>query len=191
MGVFSELFRHLKAPFKGGPPLLKRVPASRIGKAADAISEVLESARAEKQAKRDDALRADPAWRFVNLGERMDTPQSSNVAGAQYDRADSRLFVWYLDGSLYRYESVTVDEAYSFARSSSKGGWCWDNLRVRKTKYGARKEYMLIAAGEGGRAWEATSQTAADHSRRVAQESGAKSPFEKLGKFSRKRPKSN
>jgi hypothetical protein len=59
---------------------------------------------------------------------------SSNVRSAVYNPQQGVLAVTYLNGKTYRYGSITVDEAASFARASSHGTWLWDNIRVRGSK---------------------------------------------------------
>ncbi len=56
---------------------------------------------------------------------------SSNVDKAQYDSEKETLFIWYLDGALWAYDPYTIQEAAGFIRAPSKGGWCWDYIRVK------------------------------------------------------------
>ncbi len=178
--------KRIGQPTRGSPA----VQPSRLERIARNQSIQQEEA-AKREAKSDESRRSDPLYRFVHLGEKVATPQSSNVAAIQYDKDASQLHVWYDDGSLYAYYNVDPGEAASFYQAGSKGSWTWDNLRIRGTKLGARKEYTMIQAGSRGRKWEATHRAAKTHSEKVAKDSGQKGAYEKLGKFARTAPKRN
>jgi hypothetical protein len=47
--------------------------------------------------------------------------------------------------STYLYDNVTEDEAISFTKAGSKGGWVWDNLRVRGSKTLHKKPYRRVS----------------------------------------------
>lgn len=56
---------------------------------------------------------------------------SSNVSWIQYDQDREVLTIGYLTGAMYAYGDVTPFEAARLLFASSKGGWIWDNIRVR------------------------------------------------------------
>ena len=66
---------------------------------------------------------------------------SSNVVSAQYYNDSNELRIQFKDGSAYIYEDINTQEALEFAKAFSKGGWVWDYLRIRGTKYGHKKPY--------------------------------------------------
>lgn len=69
---------------------------------------------------------------------------SSNVAAAQYFITDQKLMVEFRSGAAYLYSNVTEQEAVQFATALSKGGFCWDVLRVRGSKTAHKKPYSRI-----------------------------------------------
>lgn len=76
---------------------------------------------------------------------------SSNVAAAQWlwhedGRLVEMLFLTFHDGSVYSYDPISLQEARSFYNASSKGGWVWDELRIRGTSFGAKKNYRLVTS---------------------------------------------
>lgn len=72
---------------------------------------------------------------------------SSNVVMAQYFHADRKLLIEFKTGKAYLYSEVSEHEAIEFAKSPSKGVWCWDYLRIRGTKNGHRKPYVRVSGG--------------------------------------------
>jgi len=80
---------------------------------------------------------------FVYGGELLFV-HSSNVAAAQYFWGEHKMMIEFLNGSAYLYSSVNETEAWTFATAGSKGGWVWDNLRVRGTVDQHRKPYERI-----------------------------------------------
>ena len=69
---------------------------------------------------------------------------STNVAWASY-RVDTReLLVGYKKGRVYEYSNVNENEALMLAYAFSKGGFVWDHLRVRGTRFGFRKPYRSV-----------------------------------------------
>jgi hypothetical protein len=48
-------------------------------------------------------------------------------------------------GSMYEYDQISPEEAKSFLQVNSKGGWVWDELRIRGTKTGHKKAYRRIS----------------------------------------------
>lgn len=105
-----------------------------------------------------------PLDRFLE-GEWVANFFSSNVAGFSWREADSILIVQYKDGSIYQYEQVHMEEAVSMFQTQSKGGWVWDNLRIRGTKLGYRKPYYFLSgvSPDAIRKWEETHAQAAAH----------------------------
>lgn len=194
MGLFSKLFSFARRATgsTAAPGDLRETVDRRLGQ-IKAEREALQSGALDRKRreKEEDTRRADPAWRFVHMGEALQTPHSSNVASTWYEIDQQALYIQYKDGSLYEYRDVTPGEAESMYRAPSHGKWVWDNLRIRGKggRYGARKEYALVSSGSRGRAWEKSPQVALEHSEKVAKASGAKSPFERLGKMARKKPK--
>lgn len=69
---------------------------------------------------------------------------STNVEAAQYDHEKNILIITFKEGSQYAYSNVSLQEAVGFAQSASKGGWVWNNLRIRGTKHGHRKPYRRV-----------------------------------------------
>ena len=69
---------------------------------------------------------------------------SSNVVMVQYFPVVQKLLVEFKKGASYLYSSVSKVEALSFAQAQSKGGWVWDNLRVRGSKTAHRKPYTRV-----------------------------------------------
>lgn len=91
---------------------------------------------------------ADEVESFVYDGEWFSV-HSSNVQALQYNNDKKELLVKFKPkgrnpGGLYKYENVTTEEAVQFAQAQSKGGACWDMLRVRGTKYGHKKPYSRV-----------------------------------------------
>jgi hypothetical protein len=95
-----------------------------------------------------------PADHPLVTGE-MVRVESSNVHSIGYDLDTGTLYVRFLvtvvregrvrqfGGSLYGYRGVTPEEFLRFLDAPSKGGWVWDNLRVRGTASGHKKDYFL------------------------------------------------
>ncbi len=150
----------------------------------------LKQQRDEQRAVEEERRQQDPLWRFINMGE-VKSFQSSNVHSAFYEQRNQALFVQFLAGSLYRYENVNTGEAESMYRSVSAGTWVWDNLRIRGTKLGHRKDYQMVFSGAQERRWEETPERARAHAERAAAESGAPNVMAKLGKFALNRPVTN
>ena len=74
---------------------------------------------------------------------------SSNVAMVQFFPDQGKMMVEFLakgnkPASAYLYSQISYNEALSFLQSQSKGGWVWDNLRIRGTKSGHKKPYVKI-----------------------------------------------
>jgi hypothetical protein len=71
---------------------------------------------------------------------------SSNVGSARYDHDNETLYVVFHGGRgehrRYKYWPISEDEAHAFGIAFSKGGWVWDHLRIRGTKYGHKKNYV-------------------------------------------------
>ncbi len=99
----------------------------------------------------------------INTGKFVEV-QSSNVHSVAYDARDSTLFVrfwqkkWDKDlqdyvpsgpGPIYAYSYVPPQMFVDLLESRSKGGWVWDNLRIRGTVSGHRFDYRLVAIAGG------------------------------------------
>ena len=78
---------------------------------------------------------------FLHFGEWIQTTHSSNVAEIHYDIDSGALQIRFKNGGLYQYEDVSIREAESFARASSRGKWVWDNLRKRGTVFGYNRAH--------------------------------------------------
>ncbi len=81
---------------------------------------------------------------------------SSNVHSYGYDIEAAKLYVRFLHtdqstgnrtqaaGSLYSYSDVEPELFLGLYKEQSKGNWIWDNLRIRGTVSGHRKDYRLV-----------------------------------------------
>ncbi len=102
----------------------------------------------------------------IVTGDMLPAPHSSNVHSFGYDFEGAYLYVRFLGyirgqrgvdghaarggpGSLYRYAQVPPDEFLTLMAASSKGEWVWDNLRIRGTWSGHRKDYELVGIEDG------------------------------------------
>lgn len=118
----------------------------------DLVTSEDENAEVESMLERAGADAIEDAF----LGGQVHYVTSSNVAWIQYlwmypnGTESNELYVGFRDGSVYAYEDVTFEEALSMFRAGSKGGWVWDNLRVRGTQFGFQKNYRLVS---GNRVW--------------------------------------
>lgn len=90
----------------------------------------------------------DPLTRFL-YGEYVEVV-SSNVLAIQYDKEHQWLYVVFKTNAWYQYFDVTVKEAESLFFAGSKGGWVWDNLRIRGTVFGYKKRYQFMQYNLGG-----------------------------------------
>lgn len=135
------------------------------------IKEQREKLERDRKRQDEDKRQNDPEYRFVQLGEGVDTPQSSNVAHIQYAIKDDLLVIRFKDGSTYGYEPIFPQEAASLFKSASKGTWVWDNLRIRGTSLGHKKHYYLII---GDRKWDKNRDVAAAHAAEASRQSGMK-----------------
>ena len=83
---------------------------------------------------------------------------SSNVSRIAYNKLDGSLYVEFTNwlpgqpigyiggrGSVYRYHPVSISEAVDFYNSTSAGVWVWDELRIRGTWTGHKKDYALLS----------------------------------------------
>lgn len=102
----------------------------------------------------------------------IETPQSSNVSKIAYDPEHATLKVIFHDENEYHYLSVSADEATAFYHAGSKGGWVWDELRIRGTALGHKKRYIHVAGhGDIQRKWIQTQQSMVAHLNQVDDES--------------------
>lgn len=89
---------------------------------------------------------------------------SSNVAAAQYQGGENKLTLEFLNGNFYQYSNVSTDEARSLALAGSKGGWVWDEFRVRGTVYGYKKPYIFLSGpSRSAPRWHGTEHTRQKH----------------------------
>lgn len=113
--------------------------------------------KAREEAEKEIAARIrDPEWRFLNEDEWVESPESSNVGSFRFLHKSNELEILYKDGSAYLYSNISEAEAKSLFHAPSRGGWVWDNLRVRKSVYGFKKPYALISAFGKQRNWMKT-----------------------------------
>lgn len=90
----------------------------------------------------------DPYLRF--LGGELQYVTSSNVDWIQYDRNKHLLYIGYKNGASYVYYDVDPVESSSLYNAGSKGRWVWDELRVRGTVFGYKKNYAFLEYTLGG-----------------------------------------
>jgi hypothetical protein len=65
------------------------------------------------------------------LGDvKMYPVQSSNLAAVGYNKDAYELTIAFLDGSIYRYESVPIEEYVGLMRADSHGEFFVDNIRL-------------------------------------------------------------
>lgn len=96
-------------------------------------------------------------------GDMVPAPDSSNVHSVGYDASTGFLYVRFLDhrgkdtsrreGPLYQYRGVDPQEflnLYRYVTSTGRAGdWVWDNLRIRGTLSGHRKDFTLVGVTGG------------------------------------------
>jgi hypothetical protein len=91
-----------------------------------------------------------PPQHPIVTGEMQPAPESKNVYSYGYSSDSGNLYVRFRSedtggpGSLYRYSDVTPEEFMGLMAVTSKGGWVWDNLRIRGTISGHQKDYALV-----------------------------------------------
>lgn len=88
---------------------------------------------------------AGPTSEFLR-GVWQDITIHSKPGGMAYDDDSQQLFIRYPDGALYVYDQVSSFEATALLHADHKGGWVWDNLRIRGSLSGAQKPYALISS---------------------------------------------
>lgn len=84
----------------------------------------------------------------------MTVSQSTNVHSAKYDPDENVLIMGYKGGRgkwqgrlrYYAYSGVDLSEAEECWDSISRGGWVWDELRVRKTLRGTQKPVVFLSS---------------------------------------------
>ena len=86
-----------------------------------------------------------PMVDFLTMGRWLSVT-STNVAAIAFDLKKQTLYVQFHPGSKdpnprYWYTPINAAQAGQFAVAPSKGGWVWDHLRVRGTKYGHKVPY--------------------------------------------------
>ena len=134
------------------------------------VRQQLEAARrrsieAQEELRKPDVPR-DDVDAFLHFGQWLPV-KSSNVAAIQYDGERSRLQIEFLDKGkgpgFYGYDDVSIREAEFLARSGSKGGWVWDNLRVRGTVFGWKKPYQFLSMSSYQPNWMRSPATRKKH----------------------------
>ena len=79
------------------------------------------------------------------MGGEEKSVSSSNVASSKYDSKEKYMEIGFIGGKRYGYHDVSSQEATSFFSAKSKGGWVWDHLRRRGTRFGYQKSYAFIS----------------------------------------------
>lgn len=173
MGVFKKLSQFLgnlrKKPLPAGRPM-----ADRLREASEPRRTIPQQRRLDRDQERQretnreeerhqikagkerEQLLKDPVNRFVQQAEKITNGRdfsSSNVQWCQYEIERNTLTISFQDGSVYEYYGVFPQEAKSLFQSRSKGTWVWDNLRIRGTVYGHRKQYTQIQNPRKGPRW--------------------------------------
>lgn len=94
---------------------------------------------------------------FLN-GEIIEGFISSHVTWFYYRNKHRQLKVGYLDKSVYEYDEISESEALAIYHAPSKGTWIWDELRLRGTVFGFKKNYRLVTGttelGEMSEFWQ-------------------------------------
>lgn len=70
---------------------------------------------------------------------------SSNVAAAQFFPKEQKIMIQFLSGAAYLYSNFSSAEALEFATAASKGGFCWDRIRVRGSRTATQKPYVKLS----------------------------------------------
>lgn len=110
--------------------------------------------------------------RFLS-GEWVDV-SSSNVSRIAYDEGKATLRIIFHDENEYLYQPIHPKWAENFFLSGSKGGWVWDNLRIRGTALGHKVPYAHVAGhGDVQRKWIQTDERIVAHHSQVEEESTA------------------
>jgi hypothetical protein len=129
-----------------GPPVPRSTthPHGHRGLAlGDVRQPDLSRAREAAERGQDLFLASDEVHGFVHEQEPLFV-RSTNVAMAQYFKADEKLMIEYLNGSAYLYSDVSERMALDFAQSPSKGDWVWSHLRVRGSRTEHRVPYERV-----------------------------------------------
>lgn len=90
----------------------------------------------------------DPLSRFL-YGELVHVV-STNVDWIQFDRNRELLYIGFKNGAAYVYYQIDAGEASSMFTASSHGKWVWDNLRVRGTVWGYKRDFAFLEYTLGG-----------------------------------------
>ncbi len=147
------------AAYLGGPPEIKE---------DDLFQEVFRPPRPGAEAGEADlsafhGMPGLPANHPINTG-RFTEVASENVHSVAYDASEATLYVrfwakkWNKElgefvrqgpGPIYAYSYVPAPMFLDLLSARSKGGWIWDNLRIRGTVSGHRFDYRLVAIAGG------------------------------------------
>lgn len=133
---------------RGGKPKPPKIIGGHRGIAAQNLKKPQLDRYGERLASGHEKIGEDEATQFL-AGDIPVYVMSSNVAMVQYHPKDEKLMVEYLakgrhPASGYLYSNVSEAEAISFITAHSKGGWCWDHLRVRGSATAHKKPYVKI-----------------------------------------------
>lgn len=75
---------------------------------------------------------------------------STNVRAVKYDIDSQKMFIEFKGkGGPYEYDGISKEKAMTFLQAGSKGGWVWDNLRVRGSKTKHQVPYRKVSRAPG------------------------------------------
>lgn len=177
----AEGFKELRRKIAAGKDEMLEGIKRKAQTAGEAITE-------ELKRRGDEAVRRNPWYSFTHLGVPLVRGlnfTSSNVSRVIYDIEHESLYVTYAsghrtDGRTYRYWTVTYREAAALYNSASKGRYVWDNLRIRGTLLGHRKNYALVEAMGDMPNWTESAAQIRAHDINVGVQSGAAGPHQVL-----------
>ena len=72
----------------------------------------------------------EPEEESLLSGIKMVPVDSSNLAAVSYNKESYELTIAFLDGSIYRYEGVPMEDYVDLMRADSHGEWFYDNIRL-------------------------------------------------------------
>mgnify|MGYP001615593602 FL=1 len=146
MGVFRraiEKARNFLKPKQKPVEVKPYIGAGHRGVAAGSLERRAREGFTQAEINKFKPISEDYASDFVYEGAVLFV-HSTNVSASQYWINDKKMMVEYKNGSAYLYYNVSEQEAISFVRAMSKGGWGWTHLRVRGSKTRHRKPYVRI-----------------------------------------------
>jgi hypothetical protein len=92
----------------------------------------------------------EPLYAFVSLQKPLVNGvdfSSSNVEQVWYKLDEEEMWVQFQDGSVYKYWTITTQEAANMFHATSKGIYIWDAYRIRGTVLGHKKNYLYVGPG--------------------------------------------